>query len=95
MRQSHTTLRIDTPGRGLVDITAAVSRWVAGTGLQTGLLTVFIRHTSASLLIQENADPDVQADLERFLTRLVPMAIRCSSTSARDPTTCRRTCAAR
>ena len=72
MRQSHTTLDIATRGRGLTDVTAAVERWVAGTGIATGLLTLFIRHTSASLLIQENADPDVQADLERFLLRLVP-----------------------
>ncbi|WP_119353616.1 secondary thiamine-phosphate synthase enzyme YjbQ [Azohydromonas sediminis] len=72
MRQSHTTLEIPTPGRGLTDITPAVARWVAATGIATGLLTLFIRHTSASLLIQENADPDVQSDLERFLARLVP-----------------------
>ncbi|MCU0813552.1 MAG: secondary thiamine-phosphate synthase enzyme YjbQ [Burkholderiaceae bacterium] len=72
MRQSHTSLDIATRGRGLTDVTAAVERWVAGTGIATGLLTLFIRHTSASLLIQENADPDVQADLERFLARLVP-----------------------
>ncbi|MCI1192120.1 secondary thiamine-phosphate synthase enzyme YjbQ [Calidifontimicrobium sp. SYSU G02091] len=72
MRQSHTTLEIATPGRGLTDITPAVARWVAATGIATGLLTLFIRHTSASLLIQENADPDVQADLERFLARLAP-----------------------
>ena len=72
MRQSHTMLDIATRGRGLTDVTAAVERWVAGTGIATGLLTLFIRHTSASLLIQENADPDVQADLERFLLRLVP-----------------------
>ncbi|MCU0929908.1 MAG: secondary thiamine-phosphate synthase enzyme YjbQ [Burkholderiaceae bacterium] len=72
MRQSHTSLDIATRGRGLKDVTAAVERWVAGAGIATGLLTLFIRHTSASLLIQENADPDVQADLERFLARLVP-----------------------
>ena len=72
MRQSHTTLDVTTPGRGLVDITRPLERWVAGTGIANGLLTLFIRHTSASLLIQENADPDVQADLERFLARLVP-----------------------
>lgn len=67
-----TTLEIATRGRGPVEITEAVRRWVATTGLQNGLLTLFIRHTSASLLIQENADPDVQADLERFFARLVP-----------------------
>ena len=70
--QKTTTLDTDTPGRGLLEITAPVARWVERTGLRTGLLTLFVRHTSASLLIQENADPDVQADLERFFARLVP-----------------------
>lgn len=70
--QKTTTLDVDTPGRGLLEITAPVARWVERTGLRTGLLTLFVRHTSASLLIQENADPDVQADLERFFARLVP-----------------------
>lgn len=71
MRQAHTTLQVGTPGRGLVEITQPVKEWLRGTGIASGVLTVFIRHTSASLLIQENADPDVQADLERFLSRLV------------------------
>jgi secondary thiamine-phosphate synthase enzyme len=72
MRQIHHRLQIDTQRRGLVEITRPVSGWVASTGMNDGLLTVFIRHTSASLLIQENADPEVQRDLERFLARLVP-----------------------
>ncbi len=72
MRQWQHQLDVPTPGRGLVEITAAVERWVAFTGARTGVLTLFIRHTSASLLIQENADPDVRGDLERFLARLVP-----------------------
>ena len=72
MRQSQTTLDVTTPGRGLKEITRPVARWVADTGIATGLLTIFIRHTSASLLIQENADPEVQHDLERFFARLVP-----------------------
>jgi secondary thiamine-phosphate synthase enzyme len=72
MRQAHTTFEVRTPGRGLTDITPQVARWLAGTGIATGLVTLFIRHTSASLLIQENADPEVQRDLERFLARLVP-----------------------
>lgn len=63
---------IATPGRGLVEVTAALRRWVADTGLRDGLLTVFIRHTSASLIVTENADPAVRRDLERFLARLVP-----------------------
>jgi len=58
--------------RGLHDITGEIVRWVSDRGVATGLLTVFIRHTSASLVIQENADPDVQADLEAFLERLAP-----------------------
>lgn len=72
MRQAHATLAVATPGRGLVEITPEVTRWLAATGITAGLLTLFIRHTSASLLIQENADPDVRHDLERFLARLVP-----------------------
>jgi secondary thiamine-phosphate synthase enzyme len=72
MRQAITTLRIDTAGRGLVEITPQVRRWIDASGIGDGLLTLFVRHTSASLLIQENADPEVQADLERFFARLVP-----------------------
>lgn len=65
-------MQFDTPRRGLLEITRPISAWVASSGLRDGLLTVFIRHTSASVLIQENADPEVQRDLERFLARLVP-----------------------
>ena len=72
MRQALTILRIATRGRGFVEITPQVRAWVRTSGIRDGLLTVFVRHTSASLLIQENADPDVQADLERFFARLVP-----------------------
>jgi secondary thiamine-phosphate synthase enzyme len=72
MRQSNTLLDVATPGRGLVEITRQAAQWVGSTGIATGLLTVFIRHTSASLLIQENADPEVRRDLERFFARLVP-----------------------
>jgi secondary thiamine-phosphate synthase enzyme len=72
MRQAQHRLQVDTPRRGLVEITRPVAAWLASTGLRDGLLTVFIRHTSASLLIQENADPEVQRDLERFLARLAP-----------------------
>jgi secondary thiamine-phosphate synthase enzyme len=70
--QRTTTLDVDTSGRGLLEITPTVARWVERSGLRTGLLTLFVRHTSASLLVQENADPEVQADLERFFARLVP-----------------------
>lgn len=71
MRQLSHKLQVETRGRGLYDFTARLREWVAGTGIGEGLLTVFIRHTSASLLIQENCDPDVRADLERFFARLV------------------------
>ena len=72
MRQAHTVLQIQTPGRGFVEITRDVQAWVARCAIGSGLLTIFIRHTSASLLIQENADPEVTRDLERFFARLVP-----------------------
>lgn len=72
MRQHDTELRLSTGGRRLHELTRDVVDWVAGTGVTAGLLTVYVRHTSASLLIQENADPEVQRDLERFLDRLVP-----------------------
>lgn len=70
MHQS--TIQIDTSGRGLIDITADVQRPVAESGVTTGLCNVFIRHTSASLIINESADPDVQTDLETFISDLVP-----------------------
>jgi len=71
-RQTTTTLTVDTLGRGLREITRDVMAWVARSGIAEGLLTLFVRHTSASLLIQENADPDVRDDLDRFFGRLVP-----------------------
>jgi secondary thiamine-phosphate synthase enzyme len=70
--QSLTTLDIATRGRGFIAIGVAVQAWVDGTGIGDGLLTLFLRHTSASLLVTENADPAVRADLERFFARLVP-----------------------
>ena len=66
------TLSIQTQGPGLVNFTRQVSSLVQGAGLEEGLCTVFVQHTSASLIIQENADPSVQDDLENFLKRLVP-----------------------
>ena len=72
MRQAVHVLRVETHGRGLSQITPEVARWVAGAGLTTGLLTLFCRHTSASLLIQENASPDVRTDLEAFFERIAP-----------------------
>ncbi len=70
MRQRSETLSVATR-RGLVEITDEVRRAVRAAGVREGLCTVFIRHTSASLLVQENADPSVQRDLEAFLSRLV------------------------
>ena len=72
MRQASHVLSVQTPGPGLHEITREVAGWVEAQGMRTGLLTVFCRHTSASLLIQENADPDVQRDLEDFFARLAP-----------------------
>jgi secondary thiamine-phosphate synthase enzyme len=72
MRQFIHEIAIRAPGRGLHPITAPVADWVDGRGLREGLLTLFVRHTSASLLIQENADPDVLRDLEAFFARLAP-----------------------
>lgn len=66
------SLSIETNGRGMTDITDRVKEIVAGSGIEAGLCHVFIQHTSASLLINENADPDVQRDLETFLSDLVP-----------------------
>ncbi|MEO8937696.1 MAG: secondary thiamine-phosphate synthase enzyme YjbQ [Burkholderiaceae bacterium] len=72
LTQASTTIAVTTRGRGLVEITGTVSDWVDTNGFDEGLLTLFIRHTSASLLIQENADPSVRGDLDRYFARLVP-----------------------
>ena len=72
LRQALHEIRIPTRGRGLYDFTAEVADWVAQSGFRDGLVTLHLRHTSASLLIQENADPDVRRDLESFFARLVP-----------------------
>jgi secondary thiamine-phosphate synthase enzyme len=85
MRQAQTRLVIDTRGRGLTDITRRIDAWVAESGLRDGLLTVFVRHTSASLLVQENADPGVRRDLERFFARLVPDGDRLFEHDAEGP----------
>src|SRR5512137_2408201 len=85
MRQVHHRLLVDTPRRGLVDITRPVVSWVETTGMRDGLVTIFIRHTSAGLLIQENADPEVQRDLERFFARLVPDGDRLFEHTAEGP----------
>jgi secondary thiamine-phosphate synthase enzyme len=72
MRQATFTLEISTRKRGLVEITSEVRAWAEKQSVQTGLLTLFCRHTSASLLIQENAAPEVQVDLEAFFDQLAP-----------------------
>jgi secondary thiamine-phosphate synthase enzyme len=71
MRQSTHRLTVSTLGKGFYEITAQVGSWLSAQRLQSGLLTLFLQHTSASLLIQENADPDVVKDLETFFSRLV------------------------
>ena len=70
----QTTLTISTSGAGLYEFTDRAGQFVRQAGAATGLLTLFVRHTSCSLLIQENADPDVRRDLEAFFRRLVPPA---------------------
>ena len=70
----HETITLGTSGQGLYEFTPAVRRFLDGAPARDGLLTLFCQHTSCSLLIQENADPDVQADLKAFFRRLVPPA---------------------
>ena len=72
MKQAHETLTVRTGGTGLYEITDEVARWLRGTGIATGLLTLFCRHTSAGLLITENASPAVQRDLLRWLAATAP-----------------------
>ena len=72
MRQASTEISVETPGRSLTDVTDRIAGWVRGAGMAEGLLTVFCRHTSASLLIQENADPDVRRDLLAYFERIAP-----------------------
>ncbi|MZR14089.1 YjbQ family protein [Maritimibacter sp. DP07] len=68
----NTIFEIETRGQGPYEFTRDAARWVAGADVDEALLTLMIRHTSASLLIQENADPEVQTDLTNFFARLVP-----------------------
>jgi secondary thiamine-phosphate synthase enzyme len=72
MKQQFHELTISTHGRGLYDFTREVEKWIAQNKFRDGLVTLHLKHTSASLLIQENADPDVRRDLETFFKRLVP-----------------------
>lgn len=72
MRQASTTLTIATRGRGLTEFTREAERWVAEQHMETGLLTLFCRHTSAGLVIQENAAPEVKRDLQTWIGRVAP-----------------------
>lgn len=72
MQQAIDSIEIETRGQGLYEMTRALVQFAARSGIGTGLLTAYVRHTSCSLLIQENADPDVQTDLDGFFRRLVP-----------------------
>ena len=72
MKQEHFKFSVSTQGRGIYCVSREVRSWVRRQDIQSGLLTLFIPHTSASLLIQENADPDVLEDLNQFFNRLVP-----------------------
>jgi secondary thiamine-phosphate synthase enzyme len=72
--QAQHALTVATKGTGFTDLTAEVRRWLHSIGADDGILTAFVRHTSASLVIQENADPDVQRDLASALDRIAPQA---------------------
>jgi secondary thiamine-phosphate synthase enzyme len=72
MRQATHILRIQTRGRGLIEMTRDVAAWVTDQNISNGLLTLFCRHTSASLLIQENAAPEVKTDIENFFAEIAP-----------------------
>ena len=74
MQQRQMILLVETSGAGLVEVTNEVCSWTAASGIDTGLLTLFCQHTSASLLIQENAAPAARRDLERYFARIAPEA---------------------
>ncbi|HTC90114.1 MAG TPA: secondary thiamine-phosphate synthase enzyme YjbQ [Bryobacteraceae bacterium] len=85
MKQFTHQIHIATHGKRLYDFTREIEKWLDSHKTQTGLLTVFCQHTSASLVIQENADPDVVADLADFMTRLVPEDTRFYRHTAEGP----------
>jgi secondary thiamine-phosphate synthase enzyme len=85
MQQTQHVVTIRTGGQGLHEVTDEMVAWLAKQSVRQGLLTIFIRHTSASILIQENADPDVQRDLEAFFKKLVPEDLRLYRHTAEGP----------
>jgi len=85
VKQLTHQIHIATHGKGLYEFTREIESWLNAQQVQTGLLTVFCQHTSASLVIQENADPDVVADLNDFFTRLVPEDTRLYRHTAEGP----------
>jgi len=90
MRIAQDRLTFDTAPREIREITRELAEWSAGQGIRNGVLTVFIRHTSASLLIQENYSPDVRRDLDEFLDRLAPQDPSRYRHNDEGRTTCRR-----
>ena len=74
MQQKMHEISVSTAGQGFYEVTSSIANWLANTSCNNGILTVFVRHTSASLTIQENADPDVQRDLTDALDRLAPQS---------------------
>ena len=85
MRIISHRLQVATRGKGLYEITGPIGTWLESAGVRAGLLTVFVQHTSASLTIQENADPDVVHDLNTFFNRLVPEDSRLYRHTAEGP----------
>ena len=85
LKQALHSIVISTPGRGFTDATHELQRWLGSVQANDGLLTIFIRHTSASLLVQENADPEVRADLERWFSKVVPDGDRMFEHDAEGP----------
>jgi len=85
VKQAILQIHVDTRGKGLYNITRNIEAWVSGQALGTGLLTVFVSHTSASLTIQENADPDVVLDLNDFFARIAPEGKNLYRHSAEGP----------
>jgi secondary thiamine-phosphate synthase enzyme len=85
VKQLTHQIEIATRGQGIYEFTREIQSWLSGHKPQTGLLTVFCQHTSASLLIQENADPDVVTDLAAFFTRIVPEDTRLYRHTAEGP----------